>query len=68
MVLQSSPLSPWLTLLPEKLSTPLHYSSAQLEHLRGTTLHAATRPAALPFTCPGNPASPVVSYCCCLCP
>ena len=43
MAAQASPLAPWLALLPEKLSTPLHYSAAQLAHLRGPTLHAATR-------------------------
>ena len=40
---QDSALAPWLTLLPAAISTPLHYSAAELEQLRGTTLHSAVR-------------------------
>mmetsp|Transcript_2401 Transcript_2401/g.5670 ORF Transcript_2401/g.5670 Transcript_2401/m.5670 type:complete len:610 (+) Transcript_2401:122-1951(+) len=38
-----SPLQPWLRALPRGFPTPLHYDDSQLEALRGTALHAATK-------------------------
>ena len=40
---QDSALAPWLALLPAAIATPLHYTNAELEQLRGTTLHSAVR-------------------------
>lgn len=40
---ERSPLAPWLNLLPRDFGTPLHFEEEELNELRGTTLHAATR-------------------------
>ncbi|PRW58784.1 ribulose-1,5 bisphosphate carboxylase oxygenase large subunit N- chloroplastic isoform X1 [Chlorella sorokiniana] len=38
-----SPLEPWLALLPDAFSTTQYFSELELQWLRGTTLHKATR-------------------------
>ena len=51
--LQDSALSPWLALLHPP-STPLVYSATELEQLKGTTLHSATRCATRPTRPPSH--------------
>lgn len=38
-----SPLEPWLALLPDSFSTTQYFSELDMQWLRGTTLHKATR-------------------------
>ena len=33
---------PWVSMLPQSFSTPLFFGKAELDELRGTTLHRAT--------------------------
>lgn len=59
---------PWLALLPSTFSTPLYFSGPDLQWLRGTTLHKATR-CALPRGCGrGRHARDAWSPSCCLMP
>lgn len=39
----AGPLAPWLALLPGAFGTTQHFSELDLQWLRGTTLHRATR-------------------------
>ena len=51
---------PWLALLPDSFSTTLYFSELDLQWLRGTTLHKATRCAALGGAAAGmEPTGPV---------
>ena len=40
---KESPLRPWIALLPSTFSTPLFWTEAELEWLKGTTLYKATQ-------------------------